>query len=91
MNKYLAHANQVLQMMSEVQAASDLKNVHTEHCCVIHGCKYGEEDCCVVTKRLPQSFNCERCEEDGIHDLDDLKRVVAGITQTCPYCKHTLP
>ena len=24
------------------------RNVHTEHCCAKHGCKYGEEDTCPV-------------------------------------------
>ena len=24
------------------------KDVHTEHCCAEHGCKYGEEDFCPV-------------------------------------------
>lgn len=43
------------------------KDVHTEHCCIVHGCKYGEEDTCtVVTKEHPQSYRCERCEQDGI-------------------------
>ena len=23
--------------------------VHQTHCCVVHGCKYGDEDCPVVT------------------------------------------
>lgn len=37
------------------------KDVHTEHCCVYHGCKYGDEDCTVVTKLAPQSYPCEDC------------------------------
>jgi len=36
--------------------------VHTEHCCVDHGCKYGDEDCPVETGQKPQSFFCENCE-----------------------------
>jgi hypothetical protein len=38
-----------------------MKNVHTEHCCVIHGCKYGEEDCPVATGKQKQSYLCENC------------------------------
>ena len=38
------------------------KDIHTEHCCVEHGCKYGEDDfCSVVNKLKPQSFPCELC------------------------------
>lgn len=38
------------------------KDVHTEHCCVKHGCKYGHEDCTVYTKQKMQSYPCEDCE-----------------------------
>lgn len=42
------------------------KCVHTEHCCVIHGCKYGADDCPVETKKKRQSRKCETCRmEDG--------------------------
>lgn len=37
------------------------KDVHTEHCCARHGCKYGEENCTVVTGKKKQSFPCETC------------------------------
>ena len=36
--------------------------VHTEHCCIMHGCKYGDGEFCPVkdgTKR--QSYLCESC------------------------------
>jgi len=36
--------------------------VHTEHCCVDHGCKYGDEGCPVETGQKPQSYFCENCE-----------------------------
>ncbi len=40
------------------------KNVHTEHCCCKHGCKYGNEDCPVFLGVQKQSFPCENCEDD---------------------------
>jgi hypothetical protein len=40
------------------------KNVHTEHCCVIHGCKYGDPNCPVEKGVLVQSIPCEYCESD---------------------------
>lgn len=38
-----------------------LKDVHTEHCCTTHGCKYGANDFCSVVQKLgPQNY-CEEC------------------------------
>jgi len=39
-----------------------MKDVHTEHCCIVHGCKYSDEKCTVTTRRLKQSHGCENCE-----------------------------
>lgn len=39
----------------------ELRDVHTEHCCITHGCKYGDEDCTVATGKMPQSYDCEVC------------------------------
>ena len=41
------------------------RDVHTEHCCAIHGCKYGRDDCPVETKKKAQSYACEACEDYG--------------------------
>ena len=45
------------------------KDVHTEHCCIFHGCKYGmDKDCTVVQEIAVQDFPCEECslnEENG--------------------------
>jgi hypothetical protein len=35
--------------------------VHRTHCCVIHGCKYGYEDCPVVNEVITQEYPCEYC------------------------------
>lgn len=38
-------------------------DVHTEHCCYLHGCKYmGEDDCPVAAGEKPQSHACEACD-----------------------------
>lgn len=42
------------------------KDVHTEHCCQIHGCKYvswwaDKSKCTVKSLEKPQSFPCEFC------------------------------
>lgn len=52
------------------------KCVHTEHCCILHGCKYGDADCPVENGRKKQSYLCEGCN-GGLyqceHDLPDHK------------------
>ncbi len=59
------------------------KDVHTEHCCLIHGCKYGydqfkcDKECTVATNKKQQSHPCEYCieaKQDGdarMERLDD--------------------
>lgn len=42
-----------------------IKNVHTEHCCAIHGCKYNDNDCPVANRVLQQSFPCQDCADDA--------------------------
>jgi hypothetical protein len=46
--------------------------VHEAHCCIKHGCKYGDKDCTVVNGQTAQLYTCEWCEEDGIKTLDQL-------------------
>lgn len=38
--------------------------VHIRHCCKVHGCKYGEEDCPVTNEIVVQHSLCERCKEE---------------------------
>lgn len=47
--------------------AKDMDNnygVHAAHCCKWHGCKYGDDDCPVVTGKVEQKYLCEYCYED---------------------------
>lgn len=46
--------------------------VHKAHCCVKHGCKYGEPDCPVVNQIVEQSYTCEECNNEGIKKVSDL-------------------
>lgn len=45
-----------------------IHDVHTRHCCRIHGCKYGDADCTVVVNKLDIA-GCEECglEEEGYY------------------------
>jgi hypothetical protein len=44
-----------------------VKDVHTEHCCAKHGCKYGswqgKGPCSVEDGSKPQSYMCEYCAD----------------------------
>ena len=43
---------------------SDLMGTHRSHCCVYHGCKYGDDEtqCPVFGGRLTQDHPCETCD-----------------------------
>jgi len=44
------------------------RDVHTEHCCALHGCKYGDGDNCPVESgKKIQSHLCEDCGRDGLN------------------------
>ena len=40
--------------------------VHVHHCCIFHGCKYGDETCCVVKGKHTQMYSCEECQSMNI-------------------------
>jgi len=46
--------------------------VHKTHCCVKHGCKYGYEDCPVVSEEIKQDYFCESCSYDGFKSIEEL-------------------
>lgn len=45
---------------------------HTEHCCILHGCKYGYNDtgkeCSVANGRKVQTLCCQYCYDEIIHE-----------------------
>jgi len=55
-----------------------IKNIgtHAYHCCAIHGCKYGDKECPVTTKKVEQEYTCQWCDESGFHTIDDVKQYV---------------
>lgn len=36
-------------------------DAHDTHCCIDHGCKYGEDDCPVANGVRKQCYLCEQC------------------------------
>lgn len=52
-----------------------MSDVHTTHCCILHGCKYDDEDCTVTSGVALQEYLCEYCHEEGITSLGQLSRI----------------
>ncbi len=52
--------------------------VHESHCCVKHGCKYGQDDCPVETGVTKQEYTCETCSWHGIESLEQLDMARKG-------------
>ena len=46
--------------------------VHKSHCCILHGCKYGDCNCPVVKGDIRQDYICENCDMEGIYNHGDL-------------------
>lgn len=63
---------QAAEMIKALELEDKTKDVHTEHCCARHGCKYGKEDCPVELKIKNQSFACEACSDSYVkHDWQE--------------------
>lgn len=66
-------------------------DVHTEHCCLEHGCKYGDDNCTVVTGKEPQSFPCETCRwvEEERPEIKENERLHAEVRRLRELCGRT--
>lgn len=51
--------------------------VHARHCCVLHGCKYGDDDCPVEKGHVEQEYICEQCAEAEISTVEEVKDIVS--------------
>lgn len=57
-------------------------NVHRTHCCIMHYCKYGDDDCPVTTGEILQDHLCEFCKDTFFNQdhkipdftMDDIKK-----------------
>jgi len=55
------------------------------HCCLIHGCKYGYDDCPVVTGKEMQDGACYECYEEQ-RDAEEEAACDAARPYGCPKC-----
>jgi hypothetical protein len=42
------------------------------HCCRLHGCKYGYDDCPVANGTVRQEYLCYNCGSDGLESFEEL-------------------
>lgn len=67
--------------------------VHQTHCCSIHGCKYGDDDCPVYLKEIKQAYPCESCELDKIYVVTALfkdgGKAICGVFTNLELAKET--
>jgi hypothetical protein len=58
------------------------KDIHTEHCCIKHGCKYGDSDheCTVTSGRGKQSKPCMVCI-DLEEEQENRKNIMLGFPE----------
>lgn len=60
--------------------------VHKTHCCIIHGCKYMNEDCAVVHDRVTQEYICEDCYNEGIKTVEEVRKLFKSGKRKCETC-----
>lgn len=63
----LANANKTTTPKLNTNPDKSDRDVHTEHCCIHHGCKYCEDDCPVTSGEKVQSYLCEEC----VYELEE--------------------
>lgn len=62
-------------------------DVHTEHCCTKHGCKYGSKDCTVYHGDKKQAYPCEIClweEKEFLQAAEDRALIALVYTENHP-------
>lgn len=45
---------------------------HLNHCCSVHGCKFKDDDCPVVSGLLKQNYPCRECMWTFLQEVEDL-------------------
>lgn len=55
--------------------------VHIRHCCAVHGCKYGNEECPVESGEVKQDYACEYCADEGIQTVEELQEYMDLLEQ----------
>lgn len=77
----MGHLDDSLQLDNLVKTMSEFKDVHTEHCCLVHGCKYGDD-------RTVEQLEVEQTQavEDGELDYAERLGRVIGFAKERGVC-----
>lgn len=72
MKRFVNHNTCKSVEMSDAEYSS-----HLNHCCIKHGCKYGDENCPVVLGRDKQRYPCEDCDQEYISEyfFEETKKI----------------
>lgn len=62
--------------------------VHITHCCILHGCKYGYEDCPVELGEVKQEYTCQDCGDDNFNKVEEVEEFIAIQKQVEEYKKQ---
>jgi hypothetical protein len=99
----ISRPEEFIYLQSKSETYEDIKNsiisvekrekeinygVHASHCCFIHGCKYGDDDCPVEKGEVKQEYICESCQNDGINSIDELEAMLVLGLKKCSECGH---
>jgi hypothetical protein len=58
-------------------AEVDKRGVHLTHCCAIHGCKYGDDDCPVERgEHIGMTYKDEACDWTRNDNLDVIEQIM---------------
>lgn len=57
-------ARKIVHICFDCGSRFDYTDVHTSHCCAVHGCKYNDDDCSVAVLGRPAEYpdSCEYCQ-----------------------------
>jgi len=62
---------------------------HITHCCVVHGCKYGDDDCPVANGKMQQTYPCESCNHKtpSMYQHRRYRKKIKSVYYFKPDCK----
>jgi len=53
----------------------------SSHCCILHGCKYGHEDCPVCLGVVKQGYLCEYCKDFIFNEAQSIEKMKIKINK----------
>lgn len=70
---------------------SNQYGAHPSHCCVHHGCKYGDKECPVYDGTVVQEYACQDCPEQIPTSSMTKEAYLKAASKYLPYLKSNPP